>query len=191
MPHSAAQARIRVSLARGAPIGTGRGRRAYLAFLHPPGAPVGITPPPVLTRVQGAKVERHGVAVFGHARVTAWHVPRTTRCRHQPPLPPPFMTTKGCPTAQRTPHNTTQAHMALQLHPHCSTHTDPSCSLHNATDHLLYWIGNRKNDGSNKRPQSAETRGRRVWRSPGKAQSSFRLHRFWCSMGYAMDKSRC
>ena len=37
--------------------------------------------------VQGAKMRKHGVAVFGQARVTARHVPRNTCCRYKPTLP--------------------------------------------------------------------------------------------------------
>ena len=37
--------------------------------------------------VQGAKMRKHGVAVFGQARVAAQHVPRSTCCRHKPTLP--------------------------------------------------------------------------------------------------------
>ena len=49
--------------------------------------------------VQGAKVRKQGVAMFGHARVTARHVPRTTRWQ-----PYPLMATKGCPTAYSPEH---------------------------------------------------------------------------------------
>ena len=37
--------------------------------------------------LQEAKVRKHGVAVFGQAHVTAWHVPQNTCCRHKPTLP--------------------------------------------------------------------------------------------------------
>ena len=50
-----------------------------------------------------------------------------------------FMTTKGYPTGHA--HPTTQEHMESRLHPHFHTHMDPSCSLHNATNHLLCWMG--------------------------------------------------
>ena len=49
-----------------------------------------------------------------------------------------FMTTKGCPTGQHPPQNTTA---------HGITPTPtlwPSCSLHKATNHLLYWIRTAK-----------------------------------------------
>ena len=45
------------------------------------------SPPPLFSLVQGAKVRKHGFAVFGQARVTARHVPRNTCCRHKPTLP--------------------------------------------------------------------------------------------------------
>ena len=42
-------------------------------------------------------------------------------------------------------HLTTQQHMGLQLHQHyIDTHMDPSCGLHKATNHILYWIGTTK-----------------------------------------------
>ena len=34
--------------------------------------------------------------------------------------------------------------MELHLHPHFDTHMDPSCGLHKATNHILYWIGTAK-----------------------------------------------
>ena len=33
-------------------------------------------------------------------------------------------------------HPRAQEHMELQLHQHFATHTDPSCSLHNTTNHI-------------------------------------------------------
>jgi hypothetical protein len=44
--------------------------------------------------VQGAKVRKHRVSMFGQARVTARHVPRTTCCRHGPTLPSKHGNTK-------------------------------------------------------------------------------------------------
>ena len=56
-----------------------------------PRSPLRKDPSPVLMRaqvlVQGTKVRKHGVTVFGQARVTAQHVPRSTRCRQKPNLP--------------------------------------------------------------------------------------------------------
>ena len=45
--------------------------------------------------------------------------------------------------------------MELQLHQHFDTHMDPSCSLHKATNHILYSLldWNRKNNGSKKAPK--------------------------------------
>ena len=34
--------------------------------------------------------------------------------------------------------------MGLDPHPHFDTHMDPSCGLHKATNHILYWIGTAK-----------------------------------------------
>ena len=34
-----------------------------------------------------------------------------------------------------------QEHMELHLHQHFDTHDGPSCSLHKATNHILYWTG--------------------------------------------------
>ena len=34
--------------------------------------------------------------------------------------------------------------MELQVHQHFATHIDPSCSLHKATNYILYWIGTSK-----------------------------------------------
>ena len=59
----------------------------------------------------------------------------------------------------------TQEHMELQPHQHFATHMDPSCSPHNATHHILCWIGT-EDRWFQKRPKSAETRDRRVWTSP-------------------------
>ena len=55
---------------------------------------------------------------------------------------------------QRVPNTPAHTRQHKSTHPHhFATHTDPSCSLHNATDHLLYWIGNRKNDASKNGPK--------------------------------------
>ena len=45
---------------------------------------------------------------------------------------------------QASIHSRTQEHGALQLHQHSDTHVDPSCSLQNATNHILCWIGTEK-----------------------------------------------
>ena len=81
-----------------------------------------------------AKVRKHGVAVFGQARVPARHVPRNTSCRHKPL----HDHKKGVQYASTHPR--TQEHMGVQPHQRFATHTDPSCSPHNAADHSLYWI---------------------------------------------------
>ena len=36
--------------------------------------------------------------------------------------------------------------MQVQLHKPFDANIDPSCSLHKATDHLLYWIGTAKTE---------------------------------------------
>ena len=123
-------------------------------------------PPPCPTTgqvlVQGAKVRKHGVPVFGQARVTARHVPWETSCRHNQNLPTQT-TTKG--VQQSGIHPRTQEHMELQLHQHIGTRADPSCSLPKATNHILCWTGTAETMGPKKPPpqkQSGETRGRRV-----------------------------
>ena len=45
-----------------------------------------VTPPPCQVLVPGPKVQKHGVPVFGQARVSARHVLRNTSCRHSPTL---------------------------------------------------------------------------------------------------------
>ena len=55
-------------------------------FLHALSGP-STPPPPVQVLVQGAKVRKHGVTVFGQASVTARHVPRNTSSRQKPTLP--------------------------------------------------------------------------------------------------------
>ena len=45
---------------------------------------------------------------------------------------------------QPSTHPRTQEHMELRLRQHFATHTDPSCSLHKATNHILDWIGPAK-----------------------------------------------
>ena len=42
---------------------------------------------------------------------------------------------------QASKHSRTQARRESQLHQHFDTHIDASCSLHKATNHILYWIG--------------------------------------------------
>ena len=98
-----------------------------------------IPPPIVLTRARfwfgGQKCR---VAVFRQARVTVCRVPRNTCCRHKPTLPlHDYKRVSNRPAY--TPR--TQEHTELQLHRHFDVHVDPSCSLHKATNHILYWIG--------------------------------------------------
>ena len=111
---------------------------------------------------KGAKVRKHGVAVFGQARVAARHVPRNTRVAgisH----PYPLMTTKQCPIHQRTPHNT-RAHVN-----HSYTYTlTPTWTPPAACTKLqiTFSIGLApQKRWFQKRPKCAETRGRRVWTS--------------------------
>ena len=83
----------------------------------------------------GPRVQKHGVAVFGQARVA--------------------------PVTYRGTHTRTQEDLEMQQHQHLDTHIDPSRGLYNAENHILYWIGTVKNDGSKtKTPKSARTRGR-------------------------------
>ena len=92
----------------------------------------------------GAEVWEHGGrGVLDKARGTARHVPRNTRCRHQPP-PLPLTHT---PSPAHTP--TTQQHMAL--HPH--HHSAPSCGPAQRYTPLSRLEWNRKTDGSKKRPK--------------------------------------
>ena len=58
-----------------------------------------------------------------------------------------FKTTKRYPKSQQ------HQHVELQLHQHFDIHIDHSCSLHKATNHISYWIGTEKNDGSKKGPK--------------------------------------
>ena len=83
-------------------------------------------------------MRKHTAAVFGQARVTPRHVPRNTCCRHKPALPLHDYKTVSNGSAY------TPEHMEIQLHPHFDTCVDPSCSLHKATNHILYWIGTAK-----------------------------------------------
>ena len=52
-------------------------------------------------------MRKHGVALFGQARVTAGHVQRHTYYMLQAVKRELFMTTKRYPTGQHTPQNTT------------------------------------------------------------------------------------
>ena len=45
------------------------------------------------------------------------------------------------------------------------THIDPSCSLHKAKKHILYWIGTAKTMVP-KKVKTCGNRGRRVWTGP-------------------------
>ena len=56
------------------------------------------------------------------------------------------------------PHPRTQEDMELQRHSHFATHVNPACSLHKATNCLLYKLPSlldwkRKRDGSKKDPK--------------------------------------
>jgi hypothetical protein len=82
-------------------------------------------------------MRKHGVAVFGQTRVTTKHVTQNTCCKHKPTRASKHDNTKQ----QASMHPRTQEDMELQLHHHFATHIDPSCSLHQATNHILYWIG--------------------------------------------------
>ena len=67
--------------------GLGACRRALVSLVQ---FSSGVPPPPNTSRqvlVQGAKVCKHKVAVFGQAHVSAWHAPRNTCCRRIPTLP--------------------------------------------------------------------------------------------------------
>ena len=69
---------------------------------------------------------------------------------------------------QASTHPRTQEHRELQLHQQFAPHTDLSCSLHKATNHILYWIGSAKTMVPKKaqKCRNTGTRGRRVWTSP-------------------------
>ena len=116
-----------------------------------PSAFILLVPPPCPNTgqvlVQGAKVRKHGVAVFGQARVAARHIPWSTYADESQPYPSKHDNTKQ----QASIHPRTQERMELQLHQHFDTHIDPCCSLPKATNHNLYW--DRKNDGSKKHPK--------------------------------------
>ena len=94
--------------------------------------------------VQGAKMWKHGFAVFGQARVTPKHVPQNTCCRNKPTLP-----LHDYKRVSASIHHRTQEHMELQLDQHFAP-MDSSCSLHKAANHIVYRIGNGKKNGSKK-----------------------------------------
>ena len=87
--------------------------------------------------VQGAKVRKHRVGVFGQAHSTARHVPRNKCCRHKPAFPLATRQQAGI-------HPTTQEHKEKQLCQHFTAHMDTSCSPHNAANHILRCIGTAK-----------------------------------------------
>ena len=87
-------------------------------------------------------MRKRGVAVFGQAHVTAQHVPRNTCCRHKPTRP--LHDYNRVSVQQASIYPSIQEHMELHPHQHFDTHIDPSCSLHKATDHILYRIGTAK-----------------------------------------------
>ena len=103
--------------------------------------PLRALPPPPCPNTDrfwfNANVRKHGVAVSGKAHVTAQHVPRNTCCQ---PSPSNHDNTKQ----HAGVHPSTQEHVKVQLHQHFDTHIDPSCSLHQATNHVLDWIGTAK-----------------------------------------------
>ena len=126
-----------------------------------------VVPPPPLSQhrpgswFMGAEVREHGGrGVLDKARGTARHVPRNTRCRHQPPPPTPH------PPPQPSTHPTTQQHMALHPHHHSAPPHGPllrPCT----TLHTTFPIGvEPQNRWFKKKTKSAETRGRHVWTSP-------------------------
>ena len=104
---------------------------------------------------QGAKVRKHGVAVFGQARVTARHVPRNTCCRHKATLPPQNMTVQSNRPAYTPEHKSTWNDSYVNTLPPILT---PSCSLHNAANHILFWIGTAKAMVPKKNPKRQKQR---------------------------------
>ena len=83
-------------------------------------------------------MRKHGVAVFGQARATARRVPRSTQAD-----PTPLHDYKR--VSKRPPH--TPEHNSAWKYSYTNT-LPPTltlpAALHNATHHLLYWIGTAK-----------------------------------------------
>jgi len=121
--------------------------------------------PGCLVLVQGATVKKHGVAEFGQACVTARHVPRNTCCRH-----------KGLHDYKRVSSRLayTAEHKSTWNYSYTNTLTPIFVPAAYKPPSLLDW--NRKNDGSQKRPKSAVTRGLRVCTSPCEDKRGGRLY---------------
>ena len=106
--------------------------RQFIPLLYPP------CPDMRQVLAQGAKVRRHGVPVFGQKPVLPRSMYlRNTCCRHSLPYASKHNNTRQ----QAGKYPRIPEHMELQLCQHFVTHIDPSCSLHTATNHILYWIG--------------------------------------------------
>ena len=80
-----------------------------------------------------------------------------SRCLHRPVLPrstshgthvadisEPYPSKHENTKQQTSRHPRTQKRMESQPHQHFDTRVDPSCSLHKATNRVLYWIGTAK-----------------------------------------------
>ena len=103
-------------------------------------------------------MQKHGVDVFGEARVTAWHVPRNTCCRHKPA--PPLHDDKR--VSNKPAH--TPGHKSTWDHSDTNT-VAPTLTLPVACTkrHITFSIGlEPPKRWFHKKPKSAETRGRRV-----------------------------
>ena len=117
--------------------------------------------------VQGAKMRKHGVPVFGQARVTARHVPRNTCCAHNPTLP--LHDYKVVPnTPAHTPeHRSTRNYTHTDTFP--PTWTLPAPAQRYKPPYLLDW--NRKSGGSKKKAQKCRNTGLMCLHKPALGQS--------------------
>ena len=88
--------------------------------------------------------------------------PTFCRARAQRTVRPPQQGVQHAST-----HARTQEHMELQSHQHFATQTDPSCSPHKATTHILYWTGAAKTMVPNKKAPKCGVTGSLYLDRPG------------------------
>ena len=81
-------------------------------------------------------------------------------------------------------HPRTHKHTELPLHQYFDNYIDPSCSLHKATGHILYWIRATKK-WFQKRPKSVENTGLPCLDKPvsGKGRKHIQQHRAGLQQG--------
>ena len=120
-------------------------------------------PPPLCPRARfwfkGQKVPKHGVLDRHVLPCGTYHGTHVADISQNPP------SKHDNPKQQAGTHQRTQEHMELQPHQHCATHSDLSCSLHKATNRILYRIGTTKTMVP-KQTQKCGNKGSPCWDKP-------------------------